>query len=309
MYSRVFRTIGLIVSIVACVASAVVAGDPMLVGKGSMPQWSPDNQYISFIRNDSLLVTDTSAVDKTKLLCTGSIKRYYWTEPGRAVAEIQYVRPDSGSIGNVSIILDCDIDGQTKVLSYDSTGSYPTGRSKNYRLERFSDGSIGYYFVVDSVQDIRLLSEANAQQMPDPGFYVRSTPYPNGPKLQYTLPIDGKQCLYPRLAPTRDKFCCENYNGELVVYDTSGAFISNLGQVEWSSWNSSGEWVIYEIMDWGHYDLIGSDIGIAKFDGSRQQRLTFSNENDQRASFSRDGRKVLFREGKTGEIFVLLLKE
>ncbi len=294
---------------IACNVSAVFAGDPILIGKGTNPQWSPDNTYISFIRNDSLLVIDTGAIDQTNSLRTGSITRYYWTEPNQAVAEIQYVRPDTGSIGHVSIILSCSIDGQTRVISYDSTGSELKGRSKSYRLERFADGSIGYYLMVDSVENTRLLSGANAQRAPNPGYYVRNTPYPNGPMLQYTLPIHGKQCLYPRLAPSGDKFCCENDIGELVVYDTSGVLISNLGRVEWSSWNRSGEWLIYDIMDWGHYDLIGSDVGIAKFDGSRRQRLTFSNENDQKASFSLDGKKLLFREGKTGEIFVLLLEE
>lgn len=293
--------------------STSVSDDPnamlFCIGSGAVPQWSLDDRYISFVRNDSLLFVDTSAVDQTKLLCTGMINRYFWIGLEDVAVEIPEKQNKGESSVLVSRILRCNVDGRTELISYDSIATISQERLRQNRLERFPDGSVGYYFTDGASENERMFTRADAAVAPDPGFYVRSAPYSNGPKLQYKLTQSGWECLYPRLAPSGDKFCCTNNSGNLIVYDTSGVELADLGQVEWSSWSKDGQWILYDIMNWGHYDLIGSDLGVTLFDGSKHRRLTFSREGDGKGAFSQDSKKVLFREGKTGEVFVLRLEK
>jgi len=112
----------------------------------------------------------------------------------------------------------------------------------------------------------------------------------------------------PRLAPTGDKFLCKDSRAHILVFDTLGSLIADLGKGVSTCWSADGEKIAFAEAKWGHYDLISSDIYVARYDGSeRRQATNTSDANELHASFSPTSNYLLYEDDNSGAIHVVEL--
>ncbi|MFH2054769.1 MAG: hypothetical protein ABIJ61_02310, partial [bacterium] len=114
--------------------------------------------------------------------------------------------------------------------------------------------------------------------------------------------------LRPVLAPGQDMFFCSNHRSELIVFDTLGNELSNLGYADMESWGPQGQYILYCKTDYGHYDLEASDLWVAKFDGSEVRQLTDTPDVIETGGvFSPSSMHLAYTNGRTGELYIVNL--
>ena len=315
------RKIGIAAFLLCCVAlsgAALAVGLPRPIGIGHDAEWSPGEDYVSYVRNDTLFASPLDERKMTITIMTGPIIKYEWLDSDQLAVQTRQYYPHPVEDIRVEHIYRCRIDSEPELVARDSVGGDSRAASDRLRLTRFADGTIGYFTNASGAERIEILSRKSADSTiaASPNLYVRCDPQPRGPVWLYygssgdrkiVLSETGKFIL-PQLAPTSDKFFCKNNAGDLVVFDTSGVFISNLGRASMPRWDNTGQWIAYCVAEWGHYDLLASDIAVVRFDGKDRTRLTESPELEEEPQFSPSGDRLLFREEKSGQIFLVELE-
>lgn len=115
--------------------------------------------------------------------------------------------------------------------------------------------------------------------------------------------------ILPKLSPTSDKFSCSNSRGHLIVFDTLGNQLADLGRVDFETWAPSGDFISFCRVGYSHYDIEASDIWIARYDGTETQQLTDTPDVIETGGvFSPTGRFLAYTNERTREIYVIELK-
>lgn len=307
------RVIALSCILLSATALGITA--PRLIAVGRDARWSPDEKYISYLRNDTLYASPLDETQKSTAVMAGPIIKHEWLSERELAVQTRQYYPHSTVDIRVERIFRCSLDGQPELIASDSVGGDSQIATNRLRLTRFADGKVGYFTNASGAEKIETLSEksANVPTAPSPNLYVRCDPQPRGPVwLHYgdtsnrrVVLTESGQYILPQLAPTSDKFFCKNNNGELVVFDTNGVSLGNLGRASMPRWDNTGHWIVYCEATWGHFDLIASDLVIARFDGQERTRLTQSPEIEEEPAFSPSGAYLMYRDGKSGQIFVV----
>ena len=111
--------------------------------------------------------------------------------------------------------------------------------------------------------------------------------------------------MLPKLAPTEDKFFCSSPRGDLVVFDTLGNELYNLGRGTMESWDQSGKNIIYAITEETEFDIVSAELHVAHLgDSLTIQSLAVPRIAACDPEFSPTGRKVLFTDCHSWEIYV-----
>ncbi len=311
-------TFARIICLLVIVGSHPSAGDAILVGYGHDAQWSDSGSFVSYIRSDSLFVGAMAESFKPQFVFAGPIYKYEWASDSEVVIQTRwYVKTESTS-HRIEEIHKSVVGSPPVRLAGGATDMMTPGPDSSLRLMRYASGAVGY-FVGGADQNYFAL---NKHQVPDVAgsnvdLFVRCDPDPWGPvRLHYgiggerkRLTLDANHYLLPTLAPTRDKFMCSNSRGHVLVFDTSGHFLADIGRVDMEKWTSDGQWITFAQTEWGHYDLISSEIGIIRSDGSNRVIFTDSPQLEEEPVPSPDSRFVLYRVYKSDEIFVVSLEK
>jgi Tol biopolymer transport system component len=118
--------------------------------------------------------------------------------------------------------------------------------------------------------------------------------------------------FHPVLSPTYDKFFCHSQRGDLVVFDTLGKVLGNLGLTDFESWNPNGDRIVFCVIEEAGEpgDIVASDIYVAKWDGTERTQITSSADRvELYPSFSPSGTKLLYRDHRSEKLFVINLKK
>ena len=78
MKSRLLRTFGLVLITMSFLASGLKANNPVFLGYGSDPQWSPSGKLIGAWRGDTLIVFDVQTCKELKSIPVHRPKFCYW---------------------------------------------------------------------------------------------------------------------------------------------------------------------------------------------------------------------------------------
>ncbi len=108
--------------------------------------------------------------------------------------------------------------------------------------------------------------------------------------------------FYPEWAENGKRFVYRSFTGDLLVYDIETGSTYELGTGDNPTWNSDGEYLIFDRKVITDMTLEGSDIYISKFDGTELKRLTAGKENLMEPTFSIDGKRVIYHNYEGGEI-------
>ncbi len=111
------------------------------------------------------------------------------------------------------------------------------------------------------------------------------------------------------LSPDHKKIAFELLGGDLYVVNTDGTNLHDLGPGERPCWSPDSQWLCYMITKDDGHAFLGSDIYIAKSDGSEKTNVTASTyQLEMNPNWSPDGTTLVYDEKKSGSIFSLKIK-
>jgi len=293
--------------------------EPILVGYGRDPKWSPGETSISLIRNDSLFVTRLDSTKETKFVHFGPIFKYEWVDDSTLATQERHDIPVKNGRILVEKIMKVSLAGQVVEMVKDSF-STAAGQSRRLNLAKFSDGAVGYFDNnVSATKSVTLSPRRIAdttQQSPPAHLFVDIEPAlsSSGPVwLFYGGRDEGRRVtlsenhyILPRLAPSQDKLFCWAERGDLVVFDTSGNELSNLGRVDMASWDSRGQYITFCNTKYSEFDLKSGDIFVVRYDGTERRQLTATPDIiEYEPSFSPSTQYIMYRDYERETIYVI----
>ena len=290
--------------------------EPILVGYGRDPKWSPGEMSISLIRNDTLYVTRLDSAHQTSAIHAGPIFKYEWLDDSTLVTqERRYFDAKDGK-RMVEKILRVSLSGKVEEAANDSSRVF-SREGRRLGLMKFADGSLGYSDYARGEEEIVKLSTrastAMSAEKASSSLFVDTDPASWGKVwLYYGSKDNGRQITksantysLPRLAPTGDKFLCKNHRGEIVIYDTLDNALANLGRADMESWDASGQYVVYCGCAYSEFDIEKSDIFLSKYDGTETVQLTATPDIIEfEPAFSPSSRHIIYSNERTGAIYV-----
>jgi hypothetical protein len=316
---RLLFVLMLCLCLVGCMASAQKS-EPILVGYGRDPKWSPGETSISLIRNDTLYVTRLDSTHQTYAVHSGPIFKYEWLDDSTLITqERRYFDARDGK-RKVEKILRVPLSGKVVEAANDSS-SLLSRDSRQLSLMEFSDGTVGYSETVQGKEGIvKLSTKASTDtSTAEPGnsLFVDTEPASWGKVWLYSGSKDnGRQITQsantyslPQLAPTGDKFLCDNHRGEIIVFDTLDHELGNLGEGSMPSWDQTGQYVLFCRTEESEFDIEKSDLFISKYDGSETMQLTDTPDAiELGGAFSPSSRYIVYSDDRTGAIYVVKVR-
>ncbi|MFH2056206.1 MAG: hypothetical protein ABIJ61_09635, partial [bacterium] len=233
--------------IVVMAASAAFAeiGEPILIGKGHDPQWSPDETHIAFLQGDNLMVKRLDSPEEARHLYTGPILRYYWLDDSTLAAQERKTEQAMGVQTMVSKVTRIPLEAPASVLVYDSV-DLAKSDARYLRLQRFSSGGVGYFdgdHAPDAIVPLNELAVGRDQSQ-KPNLYVASVPGPWGQiwlcygsgETRRQVSPGSDRFLIPRLSPSQGEFYCSDSLSNLVIFDTLGNRLATISDTDMESW-------------------------------------------------------------------------
>lgn len=151
MKSRLLRTFGLVLITMSFLASGLKANNPVFLGYGSDPQWSPSGKLIGAWRGDTLIVFDVQTCKELKSIPVHRPKFCYWISEDTLALSYQSrteaERPrDRWPIVTRSIVT---LDGNyTEILSDTIVDS----RNSLSHWRQLPNGKVGLFRIVNDVR-------------------------------------------------------------------------------------------------------------------------------------------------------------
>jgi hypothetical protein len=308
----------LIASLCYLVAEAALAqvSEPILLGVGRDPKWSPGETSISLIRNDTLYVTSLDASRQSKAVHVGPIFKYEWLDDSTLVTQERRFFDAKDGKRVVEKILRVSLSGKMLEAANDSS-RLSSREGRQLGLMKFSDGTVGYSETVQGGEGIVKLSSRAVRDtsfgLPKISMFVETEPISWGKVwLYYGSKENGRQITksantysLPRLAPTEDKFLCKNHRGEVIIYDTLDNELANLGRADMECWDKTGQFILYCRCEYSEFDIEKSDIFLSKYDGTETTQLTATPDVIEfEPAFSPSSRFIIYSNERTAAIYV-----
>lgn len=301
--------------VVMLLTTFVLAGGAVQVGYGGESKWSPGDVYLSYLRGDSLFVVMSNEFATATCVDVGPILRYEWLGDSCLLVQQRYQgKRKDGTLITDRITRVC-LDGNRIELIADS-GLVGKDNRRRLSITRLSNGDVGYFDNASGQTEFHRTNPASPQinETKPSGYWVSPDPIPDGKIwLHYGSENDKRlvtrsesHYALPQLSPTNDKFFCKSQRGDLVIFDTLGNELSNLGRVDFPTWSRDGRWIAYCECTYTEFDIVGSDIAIASFDGSQRRRLTNTHDLiEVEPVFSPTGKKLVYKEYRSGRLMII----
>lgn len=294
---------------------------PILIGIGTEAKWSPNEKAIAFLRGDSLYVKSLSPDQPARGIYYAPIVAYEWLDDSTLATYEKGYYPVSGATTRVQRIAKVPLNAPALEIAKDSLNmDSPSPRFSGFR--RFTDGSVGYF-------DNRNADNAPVRLSSSTSPLGKHTDSAQVTLLLRTIPEGwGKVCicygnsgdcrlvtksenhyLLPLLCPTYDRFVCHSMRGDLVMFDTLGNELANLGRGHFESWSPIGDLIAFCYTKESEFDIVKSDIYIANYDGTERKQITDTPDVVEiDPTFSPSGMKLLYRENPSDKLFVITVK-
>ncbi len=315
------RRIKLAAVVVVLTAGATLAqiGEPVLIGQGSDPAWSPDESRIAFLQGhgdgDWLMVKDVGSGLEAEHLYTAPILRFAWLDDSTLVTQERSMPAIEGGRLKISRIVKVFLNHPAETIDFDSV-DVTKQNDRNLNMKIFSDGSIGYYDDSISTNEPQMLSHRMASDSTtEPSLFLATVPRSWGKVWLYygstdrgrRVTLTENHYILPRLSPDQSKFFCHGSRGT-VVFDTSGNELALFGQVDYAQWSPDGQYIAFCRTEFSEFDIEASDLWIAKYDGSEMRQLTDTPDVIETGGvFSPTGRFLAYTNDRARKIYVIKL--
>jgi hypothetical protein len=318
-----FRHFAALLSLLMLLAVQATAGQdskPILVDYGSKPRWSPNEQSIAFMRNDSLFVKRLDSSQTAKFIHSGPVVSLEWIDDSTIVAQELHDTRNKDATFSVTRIWLLTLSGQTTEIASDSC-SMSDSRCRSLQLRRLTDRTVGFHDASVREHRVTRISSGGALETgtleDSQSLFVATKPAVWGKVwLYHGLGDSGRQVTlsenhysFTRLAPSLDKFTCNASNGNLVVFDTLGNELGNLGEGWAPVWDSQSEYAIFLVEFDSEFDVDSEEVWVAKFDGTEKRRVPSRKYGTgYNVSFAHHSPFVIFANRPDGGIYIMKIR-
>ncbi|GEM_PF-4792846 len=297
--------------------------EPVLVGYGRDPKWSPGETAISLIRNDTLYITRLDSAHTTRAIHYGPIFKYEWIDDSTLATQER--RDTAVSDGRIFVekIVQVSLAGLACDVAKDSFTT-SSGESRRLNLSKNPDGAVSYFDnAVSLTNPVSLTTKQVVEtklQSPPTHLFVGTEPAlsSSGPVWLFygerdkgrRITLSDNHYNLPRLAPSQDRLFCWAERGDLVVFDTMGNELANLGRVDMASWDRNGQYITFCNTEYSHYDLKSGDVFVVKYDGTEKRQLTATPDIiEYEPSFSPSSRYIMYSDYGNNAVYVQRLEQ
>jgi len=307
--------------------------ETILIGTGGAPKWSPDGAKIAFIAEDGwLTIADAEGKGEYKKVAPANFGSFYWMDSTAFLTTSKDYKEENGKkVARILRLKTLTIDGKENIIKEDTV---PKLHAPNIEGPIFlKDGTVGYYEgpfhrppeekVFKVIKPGKLKSQEATKELKatTPEGYVGRGPI-------FLVSIDGSinkeitktntAYRFPELSPDGTKIAAKSMRGDIVVLDTSGNELANIGrgiipkQGPIGGWSPDSKQLVYALTVSGGEDgqfTVASELYIVNCDGTGKTQITDTpDEVELEPSWSPDGSKIACVSLNTGEIFVIKVK-
>jgi Tol biopolymer transport system component len=304
--------------------------ETILIGKGGAPKWSPDGTKIAFISEDGwLIIANADGQGLSKKVAEAKGRGFDWVDSNTFLTyERQYTEGKGKAKKKIFILGTLTMEGKETIIKADTSLRL---EAPNFSGPFFlKDGTVGYYEgafhspgkdkVFKAIKPGKLKSQEATKELKatTPEGYVG-----RGPIL--LVSIDGSvnkeitktntAYSFPELSPDGTKIAAKIMRGDIVVLDTSGNELANIGrgiipkQGQIGGWSPDSKQFVYNVTKESEYEIEESEIFIVNWDGTGKKQITDTpDEIELEPSWSPDGSKIACVSLNTGKIFVIKVR-
>lgn len=295
--------------------SLCLAGEPEVIKfipNGGGPKWSPDGKYVSYYLEGYLWLYDVAA-DSSWQAAKYQGQKYEWLNDSQVVfMSVASFGKGRNSHRDAKLTY-ATINSVEKSTEFDSIREFSSREIGN---PRFYNDKAGTVVLLISGSTHPLSVDWEYQRSRSTKAFRAMSHYPmtyrgrkpiysdtdiwlvdiNGKKIKRVT--EGKSYLFPVLSPNATLVCASDPGkGELVILDTNGIEIANLGPAGGKYfWSRLGDAVIFATSIEDGHDILGGDVFSYSLKTDTLTQLTFTpNIAEMKPRLSPNGTMLAYR--------------
>jgi hypothetical protein len=305
---------------------SVKFGQPVCIGYGGSPQWSPDGSMLAYVTTGSLYLTTPPEFTNTRLIAT-DIAPFQWVGNTGFVWRKRINHHHDGEKWDCTYIYASDLLGNVELLDSDSTRGGSRGFGRIGKLMPAVEGTIAYHEILNGDRHNtrpKILRQTTLSKPASPAAAPRRMAFSRfeaGSSGDIWLAdLDGSEqrqvthgpdkWMWALLSPNQELVATINSSGEIIILDTTGVIKGNAGRADLGSWNPNSNTILFFVTEDDGLNIFASDLFVYNAESNERRQLTATPDLiEEQPVWSPAGNFIAYVATNTRQIFVMPVME